>query len=80
MALSVESRQPGWLNGRQASLLIGCSPTALLRLALIGRIRTKLDPGSPPRYHAEDVASIARDCQWQDGRSRPRRQPERAGV
>jgi hypothetical protein len=85
MASSVECRHSGWLNGRQASLQIGCSPTALLRLGLIGRIRTKLEPGSPPRYSAEDVARIARDCQRQGDRprkrpARVRREPERAGA
>jgi hypothetical protein len=60
MASPVECLNSGWLNGRQASKQIGCSPTVLLRLGLIGRIRTKLDPGSPPRYSAEDVARIAR--------------------
>jgi hypothetical protein len=49
-----------WLNGRQASQTIGCSPTALQRAALIGQIRTRIEPGIPPRYHRDDVARIAR--------------------
>jgi hypothetical protein len=49
-----------WLNGRQASNRIGCSPTALQRAALLGRIRVKIEPGIPPKYHREDVEKIAR--------------------
>jgi hypothetical protein len=49
-----------WINGRQASRRIGCSPTALQRAALLGRIRVKIDPGMAPRYHRDDVEHIAR--------------------
>jgi hypothetical protein len=48
-----------WLNGRQASRRIGCSPTALQRAALLGQVRTKIEPGIPPRYHRDDVERIA---------------------
>ncbi len=48
-----------WLNGRQASKTIGCSPTALQRAALLGQVRTKIEPGIPPRYHRTDVERIA---------------------
>ncbi len=48
-----------WLTGRQASKTIGCSPTALQRAALLGHIRTKIEPGIPPRYHRDDVRRIA---------------------
>jgi hypothetical protein len=49
-----------WLNGRQATKKIGCSPSALQRAALLGQVRTKIEPGIPPRYHRDDVERIAR--------------------
>jgi hypothetical protein len=55
----VDPGSPEWLSGRAASMKIGCSPTALQRAALLGQIRTRLDPGVPPRYHAGDVEKIA---------------------
>jgi hypothetical protein len=48
-----------WLSGRQSCRIIGCSPSALQRAALIGRLRFKLEPGLPPKYHREDVERIA---------------------
>ena len=48
-----------WLNGRQSSKRIGCSPSVLQRAAMLGLIRVKLEPGIPPRYHRQDVERIA---------------------
>jgi hypothetical protein len=80
----VPFRNADWLTARQACQQIGCSPTVVMRLALLGQIRTRLDPGTYPRYSAEDIARIVDDGRRKDGRSNPRpggrRQPERAGV
>jgi hypothetical protein len=48
-----------WINGREASREIGCSPTALQRAALLGQVRIKLDPGIPPQYNRADCKRIA---------------------
>ena len=56
-----------WLNGRQASKTIGCSPTALQRAAFLGQIRSKIDPGIPPRYHRDDVERLAENRRQKAG-------------
>jgi hypothetical protein len=67
----VHSR-PEWLNGREAGRIAGCSYTALQRAVVIGWIRTKLERGVAPRYHAGEVAKFAE--------ARSNRRPEGAGV
>jgi hypothetical protein len=57
-AITDAARDP-WINGRQAARIIGCSPSALHRAALIGEIRAQVVPGSPPRYHRLDCERIA---------------------
>jgi hypothetical protein len=57
-----------WINGAQASRQIGCSSTALQRAALLGRVRFKVEPGIPPKYHREDVERIARA--WREAKGR----------
>lgn len=47
------------LNGREACRLLGCSATVLQRLAMLGQIAVKLEPGVPPRYHRGDVERLA---------------------
>jgi hypothetical protein len=49
-----------WLNGRQASKTIGCSPSALQRAVMLGHVRVQLEPGVAPRYCREDVERLAR--------------------
>jgi hypothetical protein len=48
-----------WINGRQAMLILGCAQSPLMRLAVIGEIRVKNDPGVTTRYHRGDVERIA---------------------
>jgi hypothetical protein len=49
----------GWINGRQAGQIVGCSPSCIVRAALLGQVRTKLQPGVAPRYHKGDVQKLA---------------------
>jgi hypothetical protein len=48
-----------WINGRQAAQIVGCSPTAIIRAAMLGQVRTKLQPGVPARYHKDDIRKLA---------------------
>lgn len=48
-----------YINGRQACLAIGCSPSALQRAVMLGEVRFKLEPGVAPRYHRGDVRRLA---------------------
>jgi hypothetical protein len=48
-----------WINGRQAALIVDCSPTAIIRAAMLGQVRIKLQPGVPARYHKGDVKKLA---------------------
>jgi hypothetical protein len=48
-----------YLNARQSRLIIGCSPSALQRLAMLGRVQVKLEEGCYPRYLRSDVERIA---------------------
>jgi hypothetical protein len=48
-----------WINGRQAGQIVGCSPMAIVRAALLGQVRTRLSPGVAPRYHKGDVEKLA---------------------
>jgi hypothetical protein len=59
MSDSADRSHGEWITQRQASRQLGCSPTAVQRLGLLQKIRTRLDPGVPVRYHAEDVRRIA---------------------
>jgi hypothetical protein len=54
--------EPGardWINGRQAARLLGCSPTAIIRVAMLGQVRVQLTPGVSPRYNRSDVEKLA---------------------
>jgi hypothetical protein len=64
-----------WLNGRQAAKIIGCSPTAVIRLALLGQIKARLEPGVSPRYDRRDVETVAKAR-----RVRRQAQPQAAGA
>ena len=48
-----------YINGRQACLAIGCSPSALQRAVMLGEVRFKLEPGVAPRYHRDDCERLA---------------------
>lgn len=47
-----------WLSARGAALRIGCKIYEVHRLAMIGRIRTKAEPGTWVKFNAEDVEAI----------------------
>jgi hypothetical protein len=54
--------EPGardWINGRQAARLLGTSPTAIVRVAMLGQVRVQLTPGVSPRYNRSDVEKLA---------------------
>jgi hypothetical protein len=48
-----------WLNGSQAARLLGVSPTALYRAALVRHVETRLEPGLPIRYSRADCERLA---------------------
>ncbi len=49
-----------WLTGRQARLRGGgLTPTALLKLAAIGRVKTLALPGEAIKYAAADIDRLA---------------------
>jgi hypothetical protein len=48
-----------WLSLRQAGFLSGHNPHRVLRLALLGRIRVKVERGEPIRFLREDVVKVA---------------------
>jgi hypothetical protein len=48
-----------WISGRAACNRLRCASNALLLAALRGLIRTKLEPGIPPRYNRADVERLA---------------------
>jgi hypothetical protein len=50
---------PDYITGRESSRLIGCSPSALMRAALLGLVRVRVELGIPPRYHRDDVLRFA---------------------
>ena len=54
-------QSPIYINGRQACLLLDCSPSVLLRLALFGHIRYEIHQGTP-RYLRVDVTRYAAEC------------------
>jgi hypothetical protein len=65
---------PQWLTLKAARQILGRAPSTVVRLALIGRIRTKADPGIPLKYSRVDVERIARQA------PHPRRRPQPGGV
>lgn len=65
-----------WITGRQACRVLGCASHALQRAALLGSVRTKIDPGIPIRYHRADVEKLAGQ---RAASPRPRRKAESAG-
>ena len=61
-----------WINGRQAAQIVGCSPTAIIRAAMLGQVKTRLTPGVPARYCRADVVRLAA--------SRAKAKPQPAGA
>lgn len=47
-----------WLSARAAALRLGITVYRLHALTLSGQIRTKVEPGTTPKYHAEDIDRI----------------------
>lgn len=61
--VSIEIAQSSeWMTQRKACALMGRAPSVVQRLALIGQIRTKAEPGCPVRYNRADVERIARQA------------------
>ena len=53
--------ETAWAGVVAGSKLVGKSPTWLMRLAVIGAVRTRLNPGVPPLYAVEDIRRVAAD-------------------
>lgn len=68
MPAAIESaRNAEWVNQRAAAAIIRRAPSVIVRLALIGEIRTESLPGRPLRYNRADVERIARQSQTAEG-------------
>jgi hypothetical protein len=69
-----------WITGRAACRVLGdgfeVGATVLQRLALLGEVRFRLEPGYAPRYHRGDCEKAARAFRE---RRRPARKSGRAG-
>jgi predicted site-specific integrase-resolvase len=50
-----------WLSAWAAANRVGISVTKLQNMAIAGLVRTKVEPGSTPRYHAEDIDRLAEE-------------------
>jgi hypothetical protein len=48
-----------WITGSAARRILGVGYSSLQRLCVLGRVRTRLDPGVPVRYHRGDVEAVA---------------------
>jgi hypothetical protein len=48
-----------WINGTEARRILQVSNTRLLRLAVLGRVRTRLEPGFAVQYNRADVEKVA---------------------
>jgi hypothetical protein len=48
-----------WINGKEATMLIGCRYTHLKGLVVRGVIKVLLKPGRAPQYHRADVEAYA---------------------
>lgn len=46
---------------RRAAAIAHRSPTAILRLALLGKVRVQLERGEYPRYAADDCSALRGD-------------------
>jgi hypothetical protein len=58
MSVTIASPEGQWISGRAARKLTGRGVYAIHKLALVGRIRTRLEPGSPIQYHRDDVLAL----------------------
>jgi hypothetical protein len=59
-----------WITGKEACQILGSSPSVLVRAALLGYIRVKLEAGEPPRYRRVDVERHAQSPDRIAGRKR----------
>ena len=48
-----------WITGSEARKILKLSNSALLRLAVLGRVRTRLEPGLAVQYNRADVERLA---------------------
>jgi hypothetical protein len=51
--------ETAWISGQKARARLNVGYGSLVRLALLGRIRTRIEPGIPAKYSARDVEAIA---------------------
>jgi hypothetical protein len=48
-----------WISGLRARQLLGIGYGGLQRLAVLGKVRTLIEPGLSPRYNRADVEKVA---------------------
>lgn len=48
-----------WISGLRARQILGIGYGALQRLAVLGKVRTLIEPGLSPRYNRADVEKVA---------------------
>lgn len=51
--------EPGWDTLRWAHMTLGTTEAGVLKLVLLGKVRAKIDMGTPIRVSREDVERIA---------------------
>jgi hypothetical protein len=50
-----------WISGSEARRILGLSNTALLRLAVLGHVKTHVAPGVAVRYRRADIERVAEE-------------------
>jgi hypothetical protein len=53
--MSKASGRKGWVSGRVGYKLLGTHIQDLMKLALLGRIRTLVEPGNSIKYNLDDI-------------------------
>jgi hypothetical protein len=57
-AVKPASPEKLWLTGREAARRLKASPYLLMKMGHLGKVRILLEPGTSPRYSAEDVDKL----------------------
>lgn len=78
----------GWLNGRQACVILQCSLSALYRAAMHGYVKFRLVPGYTPQFGRMSVEQYAlvrpkrvpRPARRKKAQTAPTSSPEKSAI
>jgi hypothetical protein len=70
-----ERPETEWLSGTAAQRVIGCTWYYLQRLALLGRVRTLIEPGGLVRFRRDDCLQITPEYQARLAKAQGRAKP-----